>query len=89
MPELDGIGERLRLARIDAGLGLREAATFLEMSPRRLSDIENLREEPIIATAERMFRVYGYFEGRKIAGREFTMPELSSLWEEYRSRNRS
>jgi transcriptional regulator with XRE-family HTH domain len=84
--ELYGYGKRLRVARIESGLALREASRFLEMPPSRLSDLENGREEPHIGLVERMFRVYGYFQGRKIAGREFTPQEIDSLWQEHLTR---
>ena len=86
--ELDGIGERLRVARIEAGLTLRDAARFLEMVPSRLSDLEHDRQEPYIWHAERMYQVYGFFQARKIAGRDFTRSELDSLWDEYQTARR-
>lgn len=86
--ELDGLCERLRVARVEAGLSFREAARCLEMPPSRLSDLENGREEPYIGTAERMFRVYGYFAGRKTTGIEFTPQQIQSLWDDFKSQER-
>jgi len=40
------LGDRIRAARVDAGLGLRELARRLEKAPSYLSDIENDRRVP-------------------------------------------
>ena len=86
--ELGNIGKRLRCARIfGAGLSLRDAARFLEMPNSRLRDIEMGREEPVVWVAERMFRVYGYFEGMR-EDTYLTPERAQSLWDEYIARQR-
>lgn len=71
--------ESLRLARIEAGLNLRDAARMHQMTPRRLSNLENEREEPTQTLKEQMHRRYGYVAGMKVEGREWTREDVDSL----------
>jgi transcriptional regulator with XRE-family HTH domain len=45
-----GLGERLRLARADKGMGLRELARRLDVSPSLVSQIETGKIEPSVKT---------------------------------------
>ena len=48
--ELDNLGARLKLLRLDAGLSLRELARQAEVSPSFVSQIENGKSQPSVAT---------------------------------------
>jgi transcriptional regulator with XRE-family HTH domain len=48
--ELDHLGSRLKRLRLDAGLSLRELARQAEVSPSFVSQIENGKSQPSVAT---------------------------------------
>lgn len=62
-PDLQEIGGRIRDARVNAGLTLRELARRLDMSPVYISDIENGNREIQGDKAQRLMTHLGIRSG--------------------------
>lgn len=69
--DLEGIGERVRLERVQAGLSQRELARRLGVSPSLISQIESGQSKPSVGTLYGIVTEFGVSLDKVIRGEEF------------------
>jgi transcriptional regulator with XRE-family HTH domain/mannose-6-phosphate isomerase-like protein (cupin superfamily) len=70
----ENLGARLRQARLQANLSLREVARQLGVSPSFVSQLENSKSQPSVATLYSMARLLGVSIDRLFDGQEQATP---------------
>lgn len=76
---LDGIGERLRQERVDAGLSQRELARRLGLSPSLISQLESGMSKPSVGTLYAIVTELGLSLDRVIRGHQYDTGESGDL----------
>ncbi|RLV47966.1 XRE family transcriptional regulator [Nocardioides mangrovicus] len=76
---MDFLGERLRQARLNAGLTMRELARSAQVSPSLISQIENGKSQPSVATLYTFSRVLGVSVDELFESSDEPAPAATSL----------